>query len=174
VTVVRAPSAAVGDRTRTRLGAANPPGAPPSVGGVPARFEAFDRAHLTAILGLCDTEGWSSLPADPDRASRALVAPGVTTVVAVDADEVIGFATLLSDGEIDAYLSALLVAEARRHEGVGRELLHVGFRRTGATRVDLLAADGTDGFYAMIPHRRFSGFRLYPDSATVPASGSPA
>ena len=129
------------------------------------QYLAFIPAHLAPILALCETQGWPSLPADPARAGRALTAPGVTTVVALDADEVIGFATLLSDGEIDAYLSALLVAESHRRQGIGRTLIDVGYRRTGATRVDLLAADGTDDFYARVPHRRFSGFRLHLDTA---------
>ena len=96
----------------------------------------------------------------------------MTTVVAVDHNEVIGFATFLSDGQIDSYLSALLVAETRRRDGIGRELIDVGYRRTGATRVDLLAADGTDDFYARIPHRRFSGFRIYPDPHAGPVPRS--
>ncbi len=75
---------------------------------------------------------------------------------------------------LDAYLSALLVAEPHRGEGIGAGLLQTGCRRSGATRVDLLAADGTDGtddFYARFPHRRFSGFRLHPDKALDPTPG---
>lgn len=128
------------------------------------RVEPFDGDHLAAILGLCETQGWPSLPADPRRAQRALTAPGVTTVVALTADEVIGFATVLSDGVLDSYLSMLLVAEPHRGAGIGDVLLQRVYRESGATRVDLLAAEGTDGFYARFPHRRFSGFRLHPDA----------
>jgi predicted N-acetyltransferase YhbS len=138
---------------------------------VPVRYEPFDHHHLGAILGLCQTQGWPSLPSDPARAQQALTAPGVTTVVAVVADEVVGFATVLSDGVLDAYLSALLVAEAHRREGIGAGLLETGFRRSGATRIDLLAAEGTDDFYARFSHRRFSGFRLHPDSALESTPG---
>jgi len=138
---------------------------------VPVRYEPFHREHLGAILGLCQAQGWLSLPSDPARAQQALTAPGVTTVVAVVADEVIGFATVLSDGVLDAYLSALLVAEPHRGEGIGAGLLQTAYRRSGATRVDLLAADGTDDFYARFPHRRFSGYRLHPDAALESAPG---
>src|SRR5260370_34741493 len=106
------------------------------------QYVSFIPGHLGRILALCETQGWPSLPADPARAGRALTAPGVTTVVALDGDTVVGFATVLSDGEIDAYLSALLVAESYRRQGIGRALLDVAYRRTGATRVDLLAAAG--------------------------------
>jgi ribosomal protein S18 acetylase RimI-like enzyme len=130
---------------------------------VPVRYEPFARDHLDAILGLCTTQGWPSLPADPARAQQALNAPGVTTLVALTADEVVGFATVLSDGVLDAYLSSLLVAEPHRGTGLGDELLRRAYHQSGAVRVDLLAAEGTDGFYARFPHRRFSGFRLHPD-----------
>jgi GNAT superfamily N-acetyltransferase len=138
---------------------------------VPVRYEPFHREHLGAILGLCQAQGWLSLPSDPARAQQALTAPGVTTVVAVVADEVIGFATVLSDGVLDAYLSALLVAEPHRGEGIGAGLLQTAYRRSGATRIDLLAADGTDDFYARFPHRRFSGYRLHPDAALESTPG---
>ncbi len=138
---------------------------------MPVRYEPFHREHLGAILGLCQAQGWLSLPSDPARAQQALTAPGVTTVVAVVADEVIGFATVLSDGVLDAYLSALLVAEPHRGAGIGADLLQTGYRRSGATRVDLLAADGTDDFYARFPHHRFSGFRLHPDATLDPTPG---
>jgi GNAT superfamily N-acetyltransferase len=138
---------------------------------VPVRYEPFHREHLGGILGLCQAQGWPSLPSDPARAQQALTAPGVTTVVAVVADKVIGFATVLSDGVLDAYLSALLVAEPHRGEGIGAGLLQTAYRRSGATRVDLLAADGTDDFYARFPHRRFSGYRLHPDAALESTPG---
>ncbi|HEV2310362.1 MAG TPA: GNAT family N-acetyltransferase, partial [Acidimicrobiia bacterium] len=98
----------------------------------------------------------------PARAARALVAPGVTSLVACDEGEVVGFATMLSDGEIQAYLSLLVVAAHRRGEGIGEALVREAFRRAGGQRVDLLAEDDAQGFYASMPHRRRPGFRLYP------------
>jgi hypothetical protein len=76
----------------------------------------FERRHLAGVLALCAAEGWPSLPADPRRARRVLSAPGVTAVVAVaePAGEVLGFAELLSDGELQSYLASLLVAPGRR------------------------------------------------------------
>ena len=125
-------------------------------------YEPFDGAHLESIVGLSAAEGWPSFPDDPPRAARALQAPGVTTVVARDGGEVVGFATMLSDGEIQAYLSLLVVAPTRRGEGIGHALVDETFRRAGGIRVDLLAEDGAVGFYAALPHRRRPGFRLYP------------
>lgn len=45
------------------------------------------------------------MPSDAERAVRALTAPGVVTVVAVAGEEVVGFAQVLTDGEIQAYLT---------------------------------------------------------------------
>jgi len=118
---------------------------------------------LATVLALCEAEGWPSLPADPERARRALTAPGVTTVVAVVADSVVeGFAQIMSDGEIQAFLVNLLVTPALRQQGVGRALIREAFGLAGGQRVDLLT-DTAEDFYERWPHRRFTGFRLYPD-----------
>ena len=85
----------------------------------------------------------------------------MTTVVAVDGDEVVGFATRLSGVQIQAYLSVLGVARARRGEGIDRRLVEEAFRRAGGLRVDVLAAEGSEGFYATMSHRRLAGFRVY-------------
>ena len=47
------------------------------------------------------------------RTRRALIAPGVTTVVAVDADAVVGFAQMFSDGELQAFLTTCCAWMAR-------------------------------------------------------------
>jgi ribosomal protein S18 acetylase RimI-like enzyme len=127
------------------------------------QYAPFDASQLDAIVALCAAEGWPSFPADPARAARALVAPGVTTVVACEDAEVLGFATMLSDGEIQAYLSLLVVATPHRGRGIARTLVREAFRRAGGERVDLLSEEAAQGFYASMTHRRLPGFRLYPE-----------
>jgi ribosomal protein S18 acetylase RimI-like enzyme len=122
----------------------------------------FVPQHLDGVLALCVTEGWPSLPADPVRALRALTAPGVTTVVALDGADVVGFAQLMSDGEIQAYLALLAVRADRRRSGLGRALVAEAVRLAGGQRVDLLSDDDAAAFYERLPHRRKHGFRLYP------------
>lgn len=127
-----------------------------------ASIEPFQSDHLSAILAICEGEGWPSLPADPARAQRVLTAPGVTTVVAISEEgEVVGFAQLLSDGEIQAYLSTLAVVPDHRGTGIGRDLIESGLRRAGGLRVDLLT-EAADAFYERLRSRRMSGFRVYP------------
>jgi ribosomal protein S18 acetylase RimI-like enzyme len=105
-----------------------------------------------------------AFPSDPDRAHRVLTAPGVTTSVALDHDngEVLGFAQLLSDGEIQAYLANLLVTVTRRGEGIARSLLSDVLGRAGGQRVSLLSEEDATGFYEALTHQRKPGFRIYP------------
>jgi len=117
---------------------------------------------LAGVLQLCRTEGWPTFVEDPGRANRALTAPGVTTMVALGGGEVIGFAQLQSDGEIQAHLSLIAVDQKVRRRGVGRQLIVEALRAAGGLRIDLVTDRG-DGFYASLPHFRMSGFRLYPE-----------
>jgi predicted N-acetyltransferase YhbS len=125
-------------------------------------IRAFAPADLSGVLALCTAEGWTSLPADPARALRILTAPGVTTVVAVDGDAVIGFAELFSDGELQAYLATLAVDRTRRGEGLGRSLVTEGLKQAGGERIDTLSEDDATGFYRKLPHFEKPGLRLYP------------
>ncbi len=46
----------------------------------------FEATHLGGVLALCTSEGWPTFPSNPDRALRALLAPGTSTIVALDTD----------------------------------------------------------------------------------------
>jgi ribosomal protein S18 acetylase RimI-like enzyme len=127
-----------------------------------AEVRRFEEGHLDGVLRLCVAEGWPSLPEDPARAVRVLTAPGVTTIVAVEGEVVVGFAQLFSDGEIQAFLTSIAVEAGARGQGVGRALVEAGLRWAGGDRIDLLSEDDAVGFYESFPHRRKPGFRLYP------------
>src|SRR5208282_1874207 len=103
-------------------------------------------------------EGWS-FTENPERANRALTAPGVTTFVAVEAGVVVGFAQLQSDGEIQAHLSQIAVHPDHRRKGIAQELIVQALRAAGGERIDLITDDAED-FYAALPHFRRPGFRL--------------
>src|SRR5690349_4822668 len=95
----------------------------------------FQTADAAGVARLCQHLGWPTY-SDPTVAARGCVAPGVHTVVARDADEVVGFAQALTDGEAASYLSQLGVAESHRRRGVGRRLVEEVFQLTGAARMD--------------------------------------
>jgi GNAT superfamily N-acetyltransferase len=126
------------------------------------RIRRFSPDDLPGVIRISEGLGWDSFPTDPERAVRALTAPGVTTVVADEAGEVAGFAQLQSDGEIQAHLSVIAVDPAHRREGLGREMIAEALRLAGGLRIDLIT-DDADAFYRALPHFRRSGYRLYPD-----------
>src|SRR6185436_15431582 len=106
----------------------------------------FEAPHLSGVLALCEAEGWPSLPSDPARAETMLLAPNATTVVAVDADAVVGVGFALVDaGPVDAYLSILVVHPQYRRQDIARRLVAEVFRLSGAERIDLLAEPGSEG-----------------------------
>jgi ribosomal protein S18 acetylase RimI-like enzyme len=122
----------------------------------------YSPADLPGVLRLCAIENWPSFLEDEARANRALTAPGVTTMVAVEAEHLLGFAQLQSDGEIQAHLSLVAVDPTVRRRGMARQLITLALREAGGVRIDLLT-DSAEDFYASLPHFRMSGYRLYPE-----------
>ena len=125
------------------------------------KIVAFRPEHAVPIASMCNSEGWDFWT-DVADAEHALVAPGVTTLVAVDEGEVVGAAEVISDGGINWVLGVLIVSSARRGEGIGTALIREAFTRTGALRLDLLTENESPSFYRSLPGREMAGFRLYP------------
>jgi ribosomal protein S18 acetylase RimI-like enzyme len=132
-----------------------------------AEVRRFQPGDLEGVVALCAAEGWPSFPEDPARALRALTAPGVTTVVAADAGRIVGFAQLLSDGEIQAHLSLIAVHPDARRQGLARQMLRLALAEAGGARIDLIT-DTAPEFYAALPHRRLDGFRIWPQIDKLP------
>jgi ribosomal protein S18 acetylase RimI-like enzyme len=132
-----------------------------------AEVRRFQPGDVEGVIELCAAEGWPSFPEDPARALRALTAPGVTTVVADEAGRVVGFAQLLSDGEIQAHLSLIAVHPDARRQGLARQLLRLALAEAGGIRIDLIT-DTAPEFYAALPHRRLDGFRIWPQIDKLP------
>jgi predicted N-acetyltransferase YhbS len=118
---------------------------------------AFEREHLPGVMDLFAAEKWS-YAADQERTWRALTASGSITLVAVENEQIVGVVQTLSDGEVQAFLSILLVAAEHRHAGVGRALLREALTRTSGIRLDLISC--ADGFYQTLGFRPVSAFRL--------------
>jgi ribosomal protein S18 acetylase RimI-like enzyme len=127
----------------------------------------FAPGDLEGVIALCAAEGWPSFPEDPARALRALTAAGVTTVVADAGGGVVGFAQLLSDGEIQAHLSLIAVHPDARRQGLARQMLRLALAEAGGIRIDLIT-DTAPEFYAALPHRRLDGFRIWPQIDKLP------
>lgn len=130
-----------------------------------AEIRPFSPGDLDDVLALCAAERWNSWTADRERAGRRLVASGVTTIVAVDRARVVGFAQMLSDGEVQAYLAIVVVDRERRRQGIARALILEAVQRAGGERVDLLSEEDAQALYESFAHRRVPGFRIYPTPA---------
>jgi ribosomal protein S18 acetylase RimI-like enzyme len=79
----------------------------------------FARAHLGGLIRLVAAEGWAEYADDPERTNRALCSQGVTTLVALAGEEVIGVIQVQSDGVIQAHVSMFLIAPEWRGHGIG-------------------------------------------------------
>jgi ribosomal protein S18 acetylase RimI-like enzyme len=126
------------------------------------KFEPIMRDHIRGIVDLCRVEGYPSFLESDDITWRALTAPGVTTIVCSEEDQVLGFAQMLSDGLIQSHLSLIVVGRTQRRRGIGRRLIEEAFARAGGKRVDLVSTEGADEFYESFGFQRFPGFRIYP------------
>jgi len=123
-----------------------------------AFIEPFARAHLPGLIALVAAEGWAEYTADAERTYRALTAPGVTTLVAIGGERVIGVIQLQSDGVIQAHVSMLLVDRSARGARVGSRLLREGLDRAGGVQIDIRTR--TEGYYEQLGASRSLGFRL--------------
>ena len=141
---------------------------------VAINYRPYAPTDIGGIVELCQAEAWLTFASDPNRTHRALTNAGVTTLVATDADAVIGFICVLSDGEVQAYITAIAVQASHRRRGIGTELVTEALRIACGERLDVLSESRR--FYPSFPHRRLGGFRLYPPgtaaerSSVVPTS----
>ncbi len=128
---------------------------------------AYEPDHLGPILALAAASEYGpTLAADPERAARALSSPGAIVVVALEGEELIGFAHTITDGAFQAYLCLLLVAPSARRTGVGRALVEATLERCGAIRVDLISSEEAEPFYRTFRYGGcWPGYRLYPEGA---------
>lgn len=83
---------------------------------------------------------------------------GSTTLIARDARTMIGLVHVQSDGEIQAYLSLLVVARDVRGRGLGTRLLNHAFQQAAGIHIDLLSRAGP--YYLSLGAEPVPGFRL--------------
>jgi ribosomal protein S18 acetylase RimI-like enzyme len=103
-------------------------------------------------------EGWTEYTDDAERTYRALTAPGVTTLVAIDDGRVAGVIQVQSDGLIQAHVSMLLIGSEGRGTGLGTALLREGLERAGGMYLDVRTR--TEGYYERLGASRSLGYRL--------------
>ena len=110
------------------------------------------------MIALVAAEGWTTYTEDVERTYRALTAPGVTTLVAIAGERVVGAIQVQSDGLIQAHLSLLLIDRDWRGAGLGSTLLREGLERAGGLQLDIRTR--TEGYYERLGASRSLGFRV--------------
>jgi len=83
----------------------------------PAKTSDFD-----AVCEFLADNGWEERVADESR-FRAMMENASRTVVAVENGRIVGFARALCDGVSNGYIGTVAVAEDKRGQGIGRELV---------------------------------------------------
>jgi ribosomal protein S18 acetylase RimI-like enzyme len=131
-----------------------------------ARIERLSEARLDGLIALVAAEGWVEYADDPERTYRALTAPGVTTLVAVVRERVVGAIQVQSDGLIQAHVSMLLVDRDSRGAGLASTLLREGLKRAGGLQLDVRTR--TEGYYERLGASRSLGFRLTRENLGLP------
>lgn len=121
-------------------------------------IKPFARAHLDGLVALVAAEGWSEYTVDVERTYRALSAPGVTTLVAIEDGRVVGAIQAQSDGLIQAHVSMLLIDRNWRGRRLGSRLLRDALQRAGGVRLDIRTR--TEGYYERLGASRSLGYRL--------------
>ena len=135
-------------------------------------IEPFANVHLDGPVTLVVAEGRSEYAVDVERTSRAMSAPGVTTLVAIDDGRVVGAIQVQSDGFIQAHVSLLLVEPDWRDASSGFGLLRDGLERAGGLRFDIRTR--TEGYYERFGTGRSLGFRLTREHLGLRATDSVA
>ena len=121
-------------------------------------IEPFARAHLDGLIALVAAEGWTEYTEDAERTYRALSGRGVTTLVALADERVVGAIQVQSDGVIQAHVSMLLIDGQWRGHQLGTRLLREGLERAGGLWLDIRTR--TEGYYERLGASRSLGYRL--------------
>ena len=93
--------------------------------------------------------GWAHRVADPERFVKMMQGAD-RSVAAWDGERVVGFGRALCDGVSNGYLSMIVVAEAARGQGIGREIVQRLMGNDPEITWMLRAGHGSEGFWSNI------------------------
>ncbi|MGD1148101.1 MAG: GNAT family N-acetyltransferase [Thermoanaerobaculaceae bacterium] len=125
-------------------------------------YEVVNSAATEAIVGLYRAGNWWH----EDPASRAIIPQMIRGsfcfLVAREPDgRIVGMGRVISDGVSDAYIQDVVVLEAYRGGGIGREIVHRLTERCLEARIGwigLVAEPGTRAFYEPLGFHALAGY----------------
>lgn len=110
----------------------------------------FSAPDLQAVHQLLQASGWAHRVGSAEDLAR-LIAASQRTAVAVEAQQIIGFARAITDGISNGYLSMVVVAEPFRRQGVGQALIkHIVGEEESITWVLRAGREGVPEFFAKL------------------------
>jgi ribosomal protein S18 acetylase RimI-like enzyme len=124
-------------------------------------IHTYSPEYLDPIIRMCEGISFATSLSDPDRADRAMSAPGAVALVALEDGELVGFSHSITDGALQAYLSMILVSPEHQRRGIASALIDATMERSGAIRLDLLSSEEAEPLYRTYSFRREPGYRLY-------------
>jgi ribosomal protein S18 acetylase RimI-like enzyme len=125
-------------------------------------YEVVNSAPTDAIVSLYEAGGWWQ----EDPASRAMIPQMIRgsfcfLVAREPGGRIVGMGRVISDGVSDAYIQDVVVLEAHRGRGIGREIIrrlttHCREARIGW--IGLVAEPGTRAFYTSLGFNPLAGY----------------
>lgn len=85
-------------------------------------FRSIEPSDYEAVRQFLTENGWQKRVEDKERFQKMMENAG-RTVVAFEGERVVGFARALCDDVSNGYIGTVAVAEDKRGQGIGRELV---------------------------------------------------
>ncbi len=114
---------------------------------VSIEYKSIRSEDYEQVRAFLSENGWAHRVADPAAFTKMLDQTD-RTVVAWQEGRVVGFARALCDGVSNGYLSMVVVAEAVRGQGVGREIVQRLMGNDPQLTWVLRAGHGSEGFWS--------------------------
>jgi GNAT superfamily N-acetyltransferase len=126
------------------------------------RYQLVDAAPVDAIVALYQAGGWWTESAAAREVIPRMIRGSFAFMVALSGDRIVGMGRAISDGASDAYIQDVVVLDAFRGQGIGRELvrrLTQHCKDRGIAWIGLVAEPGTTRFYEGLGYGPLPGFQ---------------
>lgn len=116
---------------------------------MPHNYQPVQPQEYELVRQFLSENGWAHRVADPERFVKMMQGTD-RSVAAWDGERVVGFGRALCDGVSNGYLSMIVVAEAARGQGIGREIVQRLIGTDPEITWMLRAGHGSEGFWSKI------------------------